>query len=120
MSEDEGLVERVSRACCFAQQACGCDGPADCQDWGLFDVHAAAGATIAAVRAWDAEHGMVTVPREPTEAMLDVAGDEFDWGPPGYCDAPQGAADPDPVYRALHPAAGCRRCRPRRLRTTWR
>jgi hypothetical protein len=37
--------------------------------------------------------GYVIVPREPTEAMIDAAFDQMDWGPSGYFDAPQGSSD---------------------------
>ena len=62
---------------------------------------AAIDAYIAARRA----EGFVEVPMNPTEAMIQDALDQFDWGPPGYDDAPGGCALPDRVYRAMLNAA---------------
>jgi hypothetical protein len=38
--------------------------------------------------------------REPTEEMV-AATDQFDWGPPGYDDAPGGAASETKVWQAM-------------------
>jgi hypothetical protein len=43
--------------------------------------------------------------REPTQAMADKGGDQFDWGPSGYYDAPQGSAYPEGVWRVMIDAA---------------
>jgi hypothetical protein len=67
---DEALVERVARSVCLAGGMCDCRGPRQCLDWRERDVQDAARAAIAAVRAHDAERGMVTVPKQPTDAML--------------------------------------------------
>ena len=56
---------------------------------------------LAAEAALAERQGWVLVPIEPTTAMVDAAGEQFDWGPPGYDDAPGGAAEPNKVYRTM-------------------
>lgn len=39
--------------------------------------------------------------REPSDEMIEVAYEQFDWGPPDYHDAPQGSASAAPVWQAM-------------------
>jgi hypothetical protein len=43
--------------------------------------------------------------REPTEAMEKVAYEQFDWGPTGYSDAPQGGCYPRGCWSVMIDAA---------------
>lgn len=70
-------VEAVARAMCFANGACGdlscgiarrCCWPNASTDW-----HEEARAAITALDTARADRGLVTVPREPTEAMVESA-----------------------------------------------
>tara|TARA_R100001244_G_scaffold2541_1_gene3918 strand:- start:3796 stop:4152 length:357 start_codon:yes stop_codon:yes gene_type:complete len=64
MSEDEKLVRKVAERIME-------DGSFSVDtDWTAFADQAVA--AIAAVRAWDAEQGLVTVPRVPTAGMVDA------------------------------------------------
>ena len=42
---------------------------------------------------------------EPTDEMVSYADDQFDWGPSGYFDAPQGACDPRRCWQVMIDAA---------------
>ncbi len=76
-----------------------------CRDLGKNKTSGAYNQCAEAISSLSPAGDRVLVPRVPTKHMIDAGYESGDWGPPGYCDNPNGASSPENVYKAMLAAA---------------